>query len=58
MTYDCSTYDCSTYDCSTYDCSTSDYSICMSPNHPIGLTYTICSHSFHLNYLNAWIANF
>ena len=36
---------------------TSDCSICMSPIHPIGLTYTICSHSFHLNCLNAWLEN-
>ena len=29
----------------------------MSPIHTIGLTYTICSHSFHLNCLNAWLEN-
>jgi len=28
--------------------------ICTLPIHPIGLTYTICSHKFHVNCLNAW----
>lgn len=37
--------------------TSSDCSICMLPIDPIGLTYTICSHSFHINCLNAWIEN-
>lgn len=30
-------------------------SICIQPIHPIGQVYTICSHYFHLNCINAWL---
>ena len=29
--------------------------ICLQPIHPIGQVYTICSHFFHLNCINAWL---